>query len=198
MDTKEEIISRMKKEKVTVKNTKNTFIKNNISKLLLSIIMLFGILIFTNQNEDNKTLIQEHLLTNSMSFTTFNTVYETYFGSLAPSITTDEFVFSSELTYTNIKSMDSYEIITLSDSSIISALCGGIVVFVGDKDDLGYTVIVQGYDGYDIWYSNLENVSINLYDYIETEEILGEAIDKSLYLTIKNGTQIVDYETYKN
>lgn len=198
MDTKEEIISRMKKEKVTVKNTKNTFIKNNISKLLLSIIMLFGILIFTNQNEDNKTLIQEHLLTNSMSFTTFNTVYETYFGSLAPSITTDEFVFSSELTYTNIKSMDSYEIITLSDSSIISALCGGIVVFAGDKDDLGYTVIVQGYDGYDIWYSNLENVSINLYDYIETEEILGEAIDKSLYLTIKNGTQIVDYETYKN
>lgn len=198
MDTKEEIISRMKKEKVTVKNTKNTFIKNNISKLLLSIIMLFGILIFTNQNEDNKTLIQEHLLTNSMSFTTFNTLYETYFGSVAPSITTDEFVFSSELTYTNIKSMDSYEIITLSDSSIISALCGGIVVFVGDKDDLGYTVIVQGYDGYDIWYSNLENVSINLYDYIETEEILGEAIDKSLYLTIKNGTQIVDYETYKN
>ena len=59
-------------------------------------------------------------------------------------------------------------------------------------------VIVQGIDGVDIWYGNLENVSVNLYDYIEAETIIGETKDEYLYLVIKKDNEFIKYEDYQS
>lgn len=204
MDTKEEILARMKSGKKDlvyqaplVKKESKFKSGKWVTKFFLSIIFIISSLIFVKISDENSELYKEYILTNSMSFTTFNSLYETYFGSVAPSINTDEFVFSSDLTYTAIEVLDDKEIISMS-SSVVTALTGGIVVYIGEKDDFGYTVIVQGNDGNNIWYGNLENTSPTLYDYIEEGEIIGEAVDKSLYISIKNGDEIISYETYKN
>lgn len=205
MDTKEEILARMKnsnKKDLVVKNENKKFklnlnMKNTITKVLISVIFVFASLIYVKFSDENETLYKEYILTNSMSFMTINEIYENYFGDITPSINNEEFVFSDELVYTAIETVDDKEIITLT-SSVITSLCGGIVVYIGEKDDYGYTVIVQGNDSNNIWYGNLDNVSLSLYDYIEEGEIIGEAIDKTLYLTIKNGNEIISYENYQN
>ena len=48
----------------------------------------------------------------------------------------------------------------------------------------------------DYWYSNLDNLSVNLYDYIEKSVLIGTSKDENIYLTfVKNG-EYIDYEEY--
>lgn len=77
-------------------------------------------------------------------------------------------------------------------------MASGVVVFSGEKEGYGNTVIIQGIDGADIWYGNLENVSINLYDYIEANTVIGNVVDEYLYLVIKKDNEYIKYEDYQN
>ena len=72
------------------------------------------------------------------------------------------------------------------------------MVFSGEKDGFGNTVIIQGIDGADIWYGNLENISLNLYDYIEVGTVIGNTVDEYLYLVIKKDNEYIKYEDYQN
>ena len=83
-------------------------------------------------------------------------------------------------------------------SSLVNSLASGIVVFSGEKDGFGNTVIIQGIDGADIWYGNLENISLNLYDYIEVGTVIGNTVDEYLYLVIKKDNEYIKYEDYQN
>ena len=38
---------------------------------------------------------------------------------------------------------------------------------MGEKEGYGNTLIIQGADGVDIWYGNVNSTSLKLYDYIE-------------------------------
>ena len=75
-------------------------------------------------------------------------------------------------------------------------LNSGIVVYIGNKEGLGNTVIIQGIDGVDYWYSNIENLSINLYDYVEKDVVLGTSINEYIYLTFVSNGEYLDYEKY--
>lgn len=189
----------MKNQKKIVEKKSRSFEYNAIiSKLFLSIIFLFSVLILVKSNDFCESFIKDDIFTNSMNFTAFNNFYEKYFGKVVPTINTEEFVFNSDFVFSSIEEYEDYEKITLTSSSYITSLCGGIVVFMGEKEDFGYTVIVQGNDGYDVWYGNLVNVSVGLYDYIESDDIIGDVLDGELYLSIRSGDEIILYEDYQN
>ncbi len=76
------------------------------------------------------------------------------------------------------------------------SLEGGIVVYIGSKDGLGNTLIIQGTDGTDYWYSNLENIGVNLYDYIEKDTLLGVTKDEYVILTFVKDGEYVNYEKF--
>lgn len=194
MDTKEAIMNRMKSKKVVKSNSKLSLI---ITKILLCSIMIFSFLIYFKLDDENMSYIKDLLFTNSMQFTSFNEFYENIFGSVAPSISNEEFVFNDSLVVLNSESLTDYELLSI-DSSIITALEGGIIVYIGEKDEFGYTVIVQGNDGYDVWYGNISNTSLTLYDYISSGELIGEVNASELYLKIQNNDGILTYEEYTN
>ena len=72
-------------------------------------------------------------------------------------------------------------------------LNSGIVVYIGQKEKLGNTVIIQGTDGIDYWYSNIDNLSVNLYDYVEKDIVLGTSINEYIYLTILKDGEYLNY-----
>ena len=41
----------------------------------------------------------------------------------------------------------------------------GIVIFIGEKEGYGNTVVVEQVDGIDVYYSNVSVSNIKLYDY---------------------------------
>ena len=71
-----------------------------------------------------------------------------------------------------------------------------MVVFIGDKENYPNTIIVEQVNGIEVWYSNIENVNVDMYDYIEKGKIIGSTIDDNLYLVYKKDGEILNYNDY--
>ena len=86
----------------------------------------------------------------------------------------------------------------VSPSYLVPALEDGLVVFIGEKENYGDVIIIQGINGVDIWYGNMANTSIKLYDYVEKGTLLGEVKENSLYLVYSKDDKFLNYEEYLN
>ena len=69
-------------------------------------------------------------------------------------------------------------------------------MFIGEKEIYGNTIIIQGMDGIDYWYSNVENVSVKLYDYIESSNIIATSKDKTLYVLFMKNGEVLNFEEF--
>ena len=180
-------------------NEKLKYFKGLISRTLIVIIFVLVSLIFTNISDDNKKLYKEYVLENSLGFTKINNLYEKILGKVdiaSPNKNNTTSVFLNTINYSNIESFKNGFKLALNPGEIINTITSGIIVYIGDKDDLGNTVIVQGNDGVDIWYSNITDTDIKVYDYIESGSILGTANSDYIYLTLNKDGKYLSYEEY--
>ena len=176
------------------------YAKNLISRVLITVIFVLGSIIFTNVSDDNKALYQKYVLEDSLEFTKINELYQSVFGDVdiaKKDNNTDSEVVFGDVSYTNIEPFKNGVKLTVGMNEAISVITSGIVVFIGEKDDLGNTVIIQGNDGVDIWYSNITDTDISVYDYIEAGSILGSSNSEDIYLTINKDGEFINYEEYK-
>ena len=191
---------KMKKKDFNKNNdvSKKKIISKYVTKFMLAIIFFLVSVIFTNMSDKNLLLYKEYVLTESLPFTKVKGWYEELFGEVLPSNDNAQTVFDGKLVYKEISDYQNGERLTVSSKSLVNSLASGIVVFSGEKDGFGNTVIIQGIDGADIWYGNLENISLNLYDYIEAGTVIGNTVDEYLYLVIKKDNEYIKYEDYQN
>lgn len=183
----------LKKDKT---NNNNKYFKYSILRVLLSIILVISVLISFKLDESNKEFIKKYVFTENLKFTKINKWYQDNIGKIIPSgFNKATTVFSSKeiLLNKNEKYKDGIKIFTENDT-LVSSICGGIVVYVGDKDDYGNSVIVQGNDGVDYLYGNLHNLNINLYDYIENDTLIGSTRDNYMYLVLFKDGKYIDYD----
>ena len=178
-------------------NVNKKSIKSFISEFLLAIIFFLSSIIFTNINDKNLLLYKEYVLTESLPFTKIKGWYEELFGEVLPKDDNNKMVIKGHLVYKNIENYKDGEVLTLTTNTLINSLQSGIVVYCGEKDDYKNTVIIQGIDGVDIWYGNLTNVSVKLYDYVEKDKLIGETNSDLLYLDIKKDNNFLKYEDYQ-
>ena len=153
----------------------------------------------TKDNLRNFRLFYKYIYEDSINFAKINEYYEKIFGSYIPfEDTTNKVtpVFNEKLTYiSSNKYLDGVKL-TVENNYLVPVLQSGLVVYMGEKEGYGNTVIVQGIDGIDIWYGNVTNISISLYDYIDKKSLLGTTKDDVLYLVYKKDGEILNYEEY--
>ena len=174
--------------------------KRIVSKLLLSIIFLLVSIILINRSDKVKEFYQENIYTNSWSFTKFNSLYNKYFGSLVKDYQVPDTgsVFNETLSYSHIEDYLNGSILSVSNNYMVPVIESGIIVYLGDKDALKNTCIVQGVDGVDIWYSNIDISKLTLMDYVNKGEFLSTTLSDKLYLTLERGNEYIKYEDYQN
>ncbi len=191
---------KMKKKDFNKNNdvSKKKIISKYVTKFMLAIIFFLVSVIFTNMSDKNLLLYKEYVLTESLPFTKIKGWYEELFGEVLPKSDNTQTVMSGKLVYKEIKDYQEGEVLTVSSKALVNSLASGVVVFSGEKDGYGNTVIIQGIDGADIWYGNLENVSVTLYDYIEEGTVIGSIKDEFLYLVIKKDNEFIKYEDYQS
>lgn len=175
------------------------YAKNLISRVLITVIFVLGSIIFTNVSDDNKALYQKYVLEDSLEFTKINELYQRIFGDvdITKKDNPDSEVVFGDVTYTNIEPFKNGVKLTVDMNEAISVIASGIVVFIGEKEDLGNTIIIQGNDGVDIWYSNITENDIKVYDYVEAGSILGSSNSKNIYITINKDGEFINYEEYQ-
>jgi hypothetical protein len=187
------------KRNLNLNNKKNTkiskYISNLFTRTLLSIILLLICAIFIEYSDNNLLIFKNKLFNETLAFTKINELYTKYFGNIIPSSTITQPVFNTTSNYLDIAEYNNSYKVTLN-SNTMQILESGIIVFIGDKDDLGKTIIVQGTDGVDIWYSNINNCDLTIYDYVSKDTILGDVNDNLVILTFMEDGNYINYEKY--
>ena len=105
-------------------------------------------------------------------------------------------VFNEKLTYlSKNKYLDGVKL-KVNTNYLVPIIESGIVVYIGEKEGYGNTIIIQGADFTDIWYGNISNTNVSLYDYVDKGSFLGEANGEEIYLVFSQDGNILDYEKY--
>ena len=179
------------------KKSKNNKVFKFFNKLLVCFILFIISLILMKTNPKFKDFISKNLNHNNISFAYLNNLYNKYFGSVLPSVNVNktEPVFNEKLEYSSInKYFDGYKL-SVSDSYLVPIIESGIVVFNGKMDNYGNVVIIEGKDGVNIWYGNLNNINVKLYDYVNIGEYIGDC-NKELYLVFNKNKDFISFDEY--
>lgn len=166
-----------------------------LMKVCLVTIITLITMILIKHNSKVKNYIYDYVYNHNISFAYINKVYKKYFGNndlLENKINTKP-VFSEKLVYTDKEKYNDGLKLTVSDNYLIPTLESGLVVFTGTKEEYGNVVIIQQIDGIDVWYGNLSNINVKLYDYVDKGGLIGSA-QNELYLVFKKDGEILDYE----
>ena len=182
----------------TLKNRSN--LSYVISKFLITVIITLVTLIILKSNNKLKTSFYNKVYDDNISFATINKWYEKYFGASIPfkDLLDKETktVFNEKLKYTKkTKHLDGVKL-SVDENYLVPILESGMVVYIGQKEGYGNTVIIQQVNGIDVWYGNINTANVKLYDYVEKGNLLGDVNDKSLYLVFKKDGKALSYEEH--
>lgn len=174
---------------------KKKYIKSLLIRTLISLIIFFTLSIFVNYNDKNFLLFKNNIYDKSFKFNKISSIYKKYFGSIIKKPSPENVLTASK--EINYKEKNTYKDgVKLSGVNIIYPYKSGIVVFIGEKEDYGSTIIIQGMDGIDYWYSNVENINVKLYDYVEANNIIASASNEVLYLVFMKDGKVLNYEDF--
>lgn len=165
-------------------------IKNYLNRILLSIIIFFFLCLII----DNKLVNQDYILKNSIDFSYIRSKTRILFGNLINK--KDLYVTSEKIIYKDISKYNNSYKLLVDSNYVIKSIEEGVVVFIGNIEGLGKTITVNSKNGVDISYSNIENISVNMYDYINKNTILGSVVDNNLYLTFEKNKEYLSYEEF--
>lgn len=183
------------KKKLVLKNQ----VKKIINKILITIIIFLIGMILVKKEPNTKIFLQKNIYEKSIKFTKIKEIYNKYFGKILSidKITYKETpVFSEKLTYKEKRTYKDGVELTVEEGYMIPNLNNGIVVYIGDKEEYGSTIIIEQENGIDVFYSNIIFDGIKLYDYIEKGEYVGSAKNQKIYLVFQKDGEILDYQNY--
>ncbi len=167
-----------------------------MTRLLLSVIFVLVSLILTNLNKDFKAKYYEEVLNKNMNFNQINEFYRKYIGKGKENDNDVEIANLDDKALKEVVKENNSFKLNVGNDYPVAVLKPGIIVFMGDKDDLGNTIIIQGNDGIDIWYSNITVSDYSLYDYVSTGDILGVNNEDYYKLTIMKDGKYLEYDEY--
>ena len=179
---------------------KRTYISNLLTRILLLIVFILFLLIINKYNHALALEFKNDLFNKSFNFIKINKISQKVLGKdvfYYQKNSDTSLVLSSNFD-SNIK--EKYyegEKMNVSTNLPIGSISSGVVVYIGDKDNYGNTVIIQGVDGYNIWYGNIKDINVGLYDYVEKQNLIGAADGDFLYLLIEKDNKYYTYDEYK-
>ena len=184
------------------KETEEKLIKYLRSLILRSmvVIVLFLILaILSKSNSTYKDLIVNNIYEKNISFAKIKKLYNKYLGGITPLekvIDNEITVFNEKLSYDDVSKYYDGVKLTVNRNYLVPIQSEGMVIFIGEKENYGNVVIIEGLDGTSIWYGNMEKTTVKLYDYVEKGNYLGTTKDNILYLVYQKDGNFLDYNEF--
>jgi len=180
-------------------NLKKT-IDGLVNRSLISIVLIMSLLLVNKFNSNFLSNFKNTIFNRSFNFVKINSLSKKFLGK--------EFIYSQKKSNSigvmneDLISGESHkyydgEKYIVSSNLPIGTVESGVVIFVGDKQHFKNTVIIQGTDNYNIWYGNLKDVSVNLYEYVEKNSLIGLADGNEVYMLIEKDNNYYSYEDYK-
>lgn len=174
-------------------------VKSFMTRVLITVIIFLVGMILTKKDNNIKKTILKNVYDKNFEFTKVKDVYEKYFGnilSVDQLAVKEQAVFQEKLSYKNAHTYLDGVKLTVDQNYMVPVLESGIVIFLGEKEGYGNTVVIEQVDGVDVYYSNISTDNVKLYDYVEKGTLLGEAENKKLYLVFQKDGTFLNYKDY--
>ena len=180
------------------KSSKSNLFKNIVLRVLITIIVTLILLIGFKMNNNFKKTFYHYVYEENFPFSAVKNFLQEKFGTSLTfdKIVTDEEVFNENLSYKDKSLYHDGVKLTVSSEYMIPSLESGIVVYIGEKENYKQVVIVQQMNGVDVWYGNIKQANVKLYDYVEKGSLIGQVDNKTLYLVFQKEGKFVDYQRY--
>ena len=181
------------------KKLKTNKISKFFSNFLVCIIVLLIGLITLKSNPNLRDKFYKSVFQNNLKFAKINELYEKYFGSSLPlkgSKNNLSLVSSNKLEYKKEEKYKNGVKLQAENNYAIPVLKSGIVIFTGEKEGYGKTIIIQSADDVEVWYSNLKDIKVNMYDYLKEGSIVGEANNDNFILEFNKNGKALNYKKY--
>lgn len=175
------------------------YLRSLIIRSLFVIVLFLVLAILSKSNQTYKDLIVTNIYEKNFSFAKVKQLYTKYLGGIVPldKIGVDTApVFNEKLEYEDISIYYDGARLEVINNYLVPIIEEGMVVYIGKKENYGNVIIIEGIDGIDIWYGNLETTSVKLYDYVEKGTYLGQTKDNILYLVYSKDGKFLDYKEY--
>ncbi|MFR5904454.1 MAG: peptidoglycan DD-metalloendopeptidase family protein [Bacilli bacterium] len=188
------------KNKVSTEKKDNNFgksVKKLFVKTLIVLLLFVSLAICCKRSEFLKEKITDYLYSDDISFTKIKNIYDKYLGGILPikkEVNTEK-VFNEKLEYSSSSVYLDGVKLEVTSNYLVPSLREGMVVFIGNKEGYGNTVIIEDLDGIYNWYGNIDNTSLKLYDYVDKGTLVGE-VNNTLYLVFSKGDKYLNYEEY--
>lgn len=171
--------------------------KSSAIKFMLSIVLTLVCLILLKNNNELKAIFYKHVYQDNISFADINSFYKSKFGYQLPFLEyfNDVPVFNETLSYNEANIYKDGVSLSVMENYLVPTIDDGIVVFIGEKEGYGNTVIIEQKDGVSVWYSNLSEINLKMYDYVLKGDLIG-SVSNNLYLVFIKDGEFVDYKEY--
>lgn len=171
--------------------------KSSFIKFMISIVLTLICLILLKNNNELKIIFYKHVYQDNISFADINSFYKSKFGYQLPFLEyfNDIPVFNETLSYNEVNIYKDGVSLSVMENYLVPTIDDGIVVFIGEKEGYGNTVIIEQKDGVSVWYSNLSEINLKMYDYVLKGDLIG-SVSNNLYLVFIKDGEFVDYKEY--
>lgn len=171
-----------------------------IVKNLVCIIVFLVLGIACKRNVDYRDYVYKKIYQENIDFSNMKVFYNKYLGGIFPLedvfTVNSKMVFNEELVYHSVNDYEEGAVLEVNYNYLVPSTSKGIVVYIGEKNKYGNVVIVEGDDGVDIWYGNLSNTMVNIYDVVDNGTYLGEVSDNKMYIVYSKKNEFLDYRDY--
>ena len=175
------------------------YLRSLISRCMLVAILFLIMAILSKSSNVYKDLIVTNIYEKNIPFAKIKKLYNKYLGGIVPLdkvIEKEMTVFNEKLTYEEASAYHDGVKLIVDKNYLIPVQEEGMIIYIGEKENYGNVVIIEGVDGIDIWYGNIEKITAKLYDYVEKNAYLGTTKDNILYLAYQKDGQFLDYKEY--
>ena len=186
----------MKKEK---EEKLINYFRSLILRSMLTIVIFLIMAILTKSSDEYKSIIVNNIYEKNISFTKIKKLYNKYLGGIIPldkAIENDLTVFNEKLAYENISIYHEGAKLEVDNNYLVPIIEEGMVIYIGEKENYGNVIIIEGIDGIRIWYGNMETTTVKLYDYVNKGSYLGTTKGNILYLVYQKDSDFLDYKEY--
>lgn len=169
-----------------------------LNRLLITGLITVICLIFLKKNVSFYEFFNNKVLSINFNFAYMNNLYKKYFGGTLPFsdlLSQTKTVFNESLIYDGSSDFLDGVSLNVGTDYLVPSLDTGLVVFIGDKEGYGNTIIIEQANGIDVWYSNMSSVSVNMYEYVSKGSFIGSC-ENNLILVFKKDGNVLDYREY--
>lgn len=167
-------------------------------KLFISIIffLVLGIICKTNKYYHDK--IHYYLYEQSFNFNSVYSFYNRYLGSFSMfdiNNNTSQ-VFTEEFKYNSLEEYKDGIKLFVDYKHLILSLSTGTIIYMGNKNGYNNLIIVNTDNNINIWYGNICNTSLKLFDFVNKDTYLGESCKDFIYIAYEKNGKFLNYSKY--